>query len=166
MSTTTPHDAHTLSGPAGCHRCEFLRENAHWMELAPEERARYTRMVPDQRAVDMAVAMLNTLPENDSPGTRDDVIAAIPMYFPGMIENFWSLDQEVCTVLGVVYAGRNSFSDEGDFPTFGWAREQAAQAAREALGLRRGVSAWATVHRDGQRPAVFTDRAFTPEGTS
>ena len=152
---TTQHNAHTLSGPADCRRCGFLRENAHWLALSPEERDRYTRMVPDPRAVTTAVAALCNLP---AAGGREELVAAIPMYFPGMHESWWTLDQEVCTVLGAVFIGRNSFEDEdGGFPTYAWAREQAALAARAALGDRPGVTAWATVHRDGGRPAVFTD---------
>jgi hypothetical protein len=123
--------------------------------ISPEDKDRHERMLPDQRAVDMAVAMLNTLPSSATKGTRDELIAAIPMYFPGMRRNWWTLDQEVCTVMGVVFLGVNSWESKNGFPDYGWAREQAAQFARKAL-QGPGVTAWANVSRDGD-VAVFTD---------
>jgi hypothetical protein len=29
----TPHEAHTVDGPAGCPRCQLLRDNQDWMAL-------------------------------------------------------------------------------------------------------------------------------------
>jgi hypothetical protein len=29
------HEEHTVDGPADCRRCQFLRDNAYWMELPP-----------------------------------------------------------------------------------------------------------------------------------
>jgi hypothetical protein len=148
---------------------------------SPEDRDRRVRMLPDPRAVLMAAAALQALPEArpdpcrdghpghsarcQSPsihgGTRGELIAAIPMWFPGMRPDHWTVGQEVRTALGVIFIGVNSHRDERGtgFPGYGEARNRAAEAARAMLGDTPGVTAWATVTRDGEA-AVFTDLAI------
>jgi hypothetical protein len=110
------------------------------------------RWLPTGTAIRHAVALLEAEPRAD--------LAAIPMIQPGKEHGIWITGQAVETVPGVVFIGANSFDPHpsGEVPSYAWARNAAAQIAREALGDRPGTVAWATVERDGH-VAVFEDFA-------
>lgn len=107
------------------------------------------RWLPDPQAVDVAAAVLAALPEGD-------YLAAIPMYQPGKTHGIWVTGQEVVTVPGAIFWGINSFTPDAGVPSYGWARNAAAETARTALAGRPGTTAWASVARDGH-VAVFED---------
>jgi hypothetical protein len=106
------------------------------------------RWLPEQSAIDLAVRRLEASPSAD--------YAAVPMYQPGKEFGWWEAGQEVCTVPDVAFIGVNRFEAEGDVPSFAWARNAAAEVAREHLGGRPGTVAWASVNREGHA-AVFED---------
>ena len=108
------------------------------------------RWLPEQSAIDLAVRRLASNPTAD--------YAAVPMYQPGKEFGWWALGQEVCTVPDVVFIGVNSFESRGDVPSFAWARNAAAEVAREHLAGRPGTVGWACVNREGHA-AVFEDFA-------
>jgi hypothetical protein len=110
----------------------------------------YDRWLPAPSAIRHAVAMLKAEPRAD--------YAVIPMVQPGKEHSWWTVGQQVETVMGVVFIGANSFEvEEGaEVPSLAWARNAAAEIARTALAGRTGTVAWATVDRDGQA-TVFED---------
>lgn len=108
------------------------------------------RWVPAETAVAHAKALLGAEPRAE--------LAYIPMCLPGKTRGVWDHGQEVITVIGVVLISVYSFRPAGEIPSASWARATAAAIARRALDVRgeQGVSAYATVRRDGH-VAVFED---------
>lgn len=110
------------------------------------------RWAPDPAAVAVAVAALNAA----DPDGAADLIAAIPMVQPGKRPGIWTVGQQVETVHGVVFLGRNRFGGEGPFPSYSIARDAASRVAQSALGDREGTVGWASVEPDGHW-AMFED---------
>jgi hypothetical protein len=112
---------------------------------------RVTRWQPDPRAVAHAQVVLAA---EDDP----EVLAAIPMYQPGKASGIWEMGQEVVTVQGAVFFGRNRHAHTGvGLPSFSWARGEAVEIAQKALDAtgREGTVAYAVVRKESDDTPVF-----------
>ena len=101
-----------------------------------------------QAAQDAIAASVATNP--DVP--EDDWLAAVPLVMPGKTYGLWQAGQVVESVDGC-WVGRNSATG---VPSYADARNAASDAAREALGDRKGTVAWVTIDAAGTA-AVFED---------
>jgi hypothetical protein len=108
------------------------------------------RWLPSADAQAHARALLEAEPRAD--------MAVIPMVQPGKVAGVWTTGQEVETVPGVIFLGRNSFEEwRGQVvPSLAWARTAALELARAYLADLPGTVAYVTVGRDGH-VAVFED---------
>jgi hypothetical protein len=108
------------------------------------------RWVADLAAVKVAAAALTA-------AGNATLLAAVPMYFPGKEQGFWTAGQEVVTLHGIVFIGHNGTPPAGSpYPDYSQARDQAAHAAWTVLaaasadGRCHGTAGWATVYPDGE----------------
>lgn len=122
-----------------------MSEQSAARRIDPIEQDKRDRWVPDPAAVAVAVAALKAADPTDSL----DLLAAIPMVQPGKTHGWWTIGQEVETVMGAVFLGRNRCDGAGSYPSYGTARNAASVVARGALGEREGTVAWVTVESDG-----------------
>jgi hypothetical protein len=76
------------------------------------------------------------------------------MYHRGKAHGIWTAGQEVRTVRGVVFIGRNTFTDDPDatVPSYSWARDAASRVAREALNACWRARAPASARTRGCQP--------------